>query len=251
MRIFRNQTAEDHAVVGEQEDLADEVARRFRGRLLRFRLEDRGEEGASVRLGRVLVRLGGRHRLLCATGDLALPGPHNQANALAALSLLAPLDLPEEGLIASLRHFGGLPHRLERIASIAGVQYVNDSKATNTDSLATALHAFESPLILLAGGRGKGQDFGPLAEAIRSRCRRVVLFGEAADAIRTAWGRDLCEIVKDLATAVERAQGIAHTGEIVLLSPACASFDQFRNYEERGDCFRRLVHQLARDEEDQ
>ena len=250
MRIFRNQTEEDCAVVGEQEDLAGEVARRFRCRLLRFRLEDRGEEGASIREGRLLVRLGGVERILCGAGELSLPGAHNRSNALAALALLAPLGLPEDGLNDSLRRFPGLPHRLETIASVAGVRYVNDSKATNTDSLMTALHAYDVALILLAGGRGKQQDFRPLAGTVRERCRTVVLFGEAAGEIRAAWGGELCEVVADLAEATRRARDLARPGEIVLLSPACASFDQFRNYEERGERFRYLVRELARDMED-
>jgi UDP-N-acetylmuramoylalanine--D-glutamate ligase len=241
MRIFRNQTATDHAVLGEQEDLASEVARRFAPRLLRFRAEDRGEEGAFLRGERIVVRFEGRELLLCGAGDLSLPGGHNRANALAALALLAPLDLPVDGLLASLTRFEGLAHRLEPAGTIGGIRYVNDSKATNTASLATALAAFASPLVLLAGGRGKGQDFGVVAESVQERCRAVILFGESAEVIRAAWGTQLCEVVADLAAAVDHAASIARPGEIVLLSPGCASFDQFRDYEHRGDDFRRFV----------
>lgn len=245
MRVFRNQTPADHAVIGEDDDIAAEVSRRFRARLLRFRLQDRGEEGTFARDGHIGYRLGGVERSLMPAVELSLPGRHNIANALAALALVAPLGLPEEGLLASLRTFPGLPHRLELVGEIGGVRYVNDSKATNTDSTAIALDAFEAPLILLAGGRDKGQDFRPLAEQVRRRCRRVFLFGESAASIQGQWGSDLCVVVADMATALDQAAGIAARGEVVLLSPACASFDQFKNYEDRGDRFRELVRGRA------
>lgn len=241
MRLFANQTPEDHAVLGPDDDLAREVHRRFRPRLLRFRRDDRGEEGTFIRDGRIGLRSDGGESLLCGAGELSLPGPHNQENALAALALVSPLDLPPDALVESMRRFPGLPHRLERIAEIDGVLFVNDSKATNVDSLATALEAFEAPLLLLAGGRDKGQDFRDIGTRVRSRCRRVYLFGESAERIRGQWGGDLCERHDDLPSALRAASADARRGEIVLLSPACASFDQFRNYEERGDRFRDLV----------
>ncbi len=173
MRIFENQSSDQHAVIGEQDDLAEEVARRFRSRILRFRLEDRGEEGAFARDGDLGVRLEGRETILCRAEELSLPGPHNRANALAALALVAPTGLPTDGLIASLKTFPGLPHRLERVATIDAVLYVNDSKATNTDSLSVALESFGAPLILLAGGRDKGQDFRPLAEHLEAAARSI------------------------------------------------------------------------------
>jgi UDP-N-acetylmuramoylalanine--D-glutamate ligase len=245
MRIFRNQTSADHAVIGEDDDIAAEIRRRFRPRILRFRLADRGEEGTFIRDGRIGIRLGGSERSLCPAANLSLPGRHNQANALAALALVAPLGLPDDGLLASLSGFPGLAHRLEKVGEIQGVRYVNDSKATNTDSTAIALEAFEEPLILLAGGRDKGQDFRPLAARVRRRCRRVLLFGESAVSIQAQWGADLCEVVPDLGAALDRASAIASPGEIVLLSPACASFDQFQNYEERGERFRELVRERS------
>jgi UDP-N-acetylmuramoylalanine--D-glutamate ligase len=246
MRVFANQTRDDIAVVGEQDDLAVEVASRFPPRLLRFRLEDRGEEGAFQRAGRIGRRFKGLETILCGADQVSLPGPHNTANAMAALALLAPLDLPDEGLIESIRTFPGLAHRLEKCGTIRGVLYVNDSKATNLDSLSIALDAWgDAPLILLAGGRDKAQDFRPLAQKVRGRCRRVLLFGESKNTIRSQWGDDLCETRETMADAIDRAGEIAMAGEIVLLSPACASFDQFRDYEDRGDQFRALIRDRA------
>lgn len=246
MRIFKNQTPDDIAIVGEQNDIADEIRARYRPQLLRFRLQDAGEEGTFRREERLGRRFRGRETILCRSDQLSLPGPHNVANALAALALVAPLDLPDEGLVESLRRFPGLPHRLERCGTIRGILYVNDSKATNTDSLSTALDAWGgSSLILLAGGRDKGQDFRPLAHKVRLRCRSVCLFGESKDLIRSQWGEDICETFDTMADAIDHASAIAEPGEIVLLSPACASFDQFKDYEERGDSFRELVRSLA------
>lgn len=244
MRIFENQTDSQHAVLGEQDDLADEIKRRARSRILRFRLTDRGEQGTFVRGGRLGIRFAGKETMLCTEGELSLPGPHNRANALAALAIVSPLAPPADGLVRSLTTFAGLPHRLERVAMIDSVLYVNDSKATNTDSLRVALDAFDAPLILLAGGRDKGQDFRPLADHVRKRCRRVLLFGESATSIRSQWGVDLCEELPDMPSAIQRARALAGPGEIVLLSPACASFDQFANYEQRGDRFREFVRGL-------
>lgn len=248
MRMFARQSSADYAVLGEQEDLASEVAARFRPRVLRFLFEDRGHEGAFVRSGTIITRFEGVEREYVPVGELSLPGPHNVANAMAALCLLLPLGVPTEVAREGLRRFPGLEHRLERVAVSHGVTYVNDSKATNTDSLVTALRAFTSPLLLLAGGRDKGQDFSPLRELVRSRSKRVLLFGESEETIRRAWGEDLCDLCGDMATALKHARETAEQGDTVLLSPACASFDQFRDYEDRGRQFRRLVIELVQHE---
>jgi UDP-N-acetylmuramoylalanine--D-glutamate ligase len=246
MRLFMNQRQNDHAVLGEQEDIVEEVDRRFEMSILRFLQKDRGYDGAFLRDGMIVSRYLGVEENLMPASDLALPGPHNLANALAAICLLLPMGLRHVDMTQSLRTFSGLPHRLERVASLEGVLYVNDSKATNTDSLETALHAFKAPLILLAGGRDKGQDFRPLRDLVRRRCRSVLLFGECEAALREAWGADLCRLNGDLAAALRRARIEAVTGDIVLLSPACASFDQFRDYEDRGNQFRELVQAVMK-----
>jgi UDP-N-acetylmuramoylalanine--D-glutamate ligase len=147
---------------------------------------------------------------------------------------------------SGLASFPGVPHRLERVATVDGVPYINDSKATNVPSTLMALRAFGGGIHLIAGGTGKEQDFRPLAAAVDERCRAVYLIGAAADEIAaTLEDVDVpVQLAGDLSCAVALARGSARPGDTVLLSPACASFDQYRDFEERGDHFRSLVEAL-------
>jgi len=181
-------------------------------------------------------------------GTVRLRGRHNLANAGAARAVAEARGIPEEAVAEALSTFAGVPHRLEEVAVIGGVTYVNDSKATNVASAIVALESFEEPVHLIAGGDdAKGEDFTPLRPLIKERCRAVYLIGEAAPRIKAAIGAGIRPVHEcgDLATAVATAAKRAFPGEVVLLSPACASYDQFRNFEERGDRFRELVKALA------
>lgn len=185
------------------------------------------------------------HRRLLPCAELALVGRHNYANALAALALAAALGVVPEQVAPALRTFSGLPHRLQKVASFGGVDWYNDSKATNLDSLQAALAAFDRPCVLLAGGRGKQDDLRRAAASVARRTRALVLFGEAAEAMADAWGAgaQVC-IEPDMAAAVARAAALARPGDSVLLSPGCASFDQYDNFEARGDDFVAQVRAL-------
>jgi UDP-N-acetylmuramoylalanine--D-glutamate ligase len=174
-----------------------------------------------------------------------IPGAHNRENAAAAVSAARAVGLAEEAIVKALRAFTGVPHRLEPVAEGNGVRYVNDSKATNVAAALRALAAYDVPVLLIAGGRGKGESFEPLARAAAGRVRRAYLIGETADALGEALGDVPHEQSGDLETAVRAAAAEARAGEIVLLSPACASYDQFRDFEERGDEFRRLAREVA------
>jgi len=186
-----------------------------------------------------LVR--GAERVWPADG-LSLPGAHNRANALAALALVDAAGVPLDQAAPGLGSFRGLPHRMQWVASRDGVDWYNDSKGTNVGATAAALAGMERPVVLIAGGEGKGADFTPLAEVVAGRARAVVLFGRDAPLIADALADSApVEVVADLATAVERAAALARTGDCVVLSPACASFDQFRDYAERGEAFVRAV----------
>jgi UDP-N-acetylmuramoylalanine--D-glutamate ligase len=173
--------------------------------------------------------------------QIALRGLHNRANAMAAAAVCLARGLPAEAVRAALRTFAGVEHRLEDVATVGGVLYVNDSKATNVDSTLVALAAFEAPVHLILGGQGKGQDFTVLRAPVAERCAAVYLIGEDAAVIGAAVGGEPCAT---LARAVEAAAAAARPGEVVLLSPACASFDQFADFEARGRAFKELV--LAR-----
>lgn len=182
---------------------------------------------------------------LLPRAGLPLLGDHNVENALAAVLAADAAGVSRQALAAGLGSFRPPPHRLEPIRETNGVLWINDSKATNVASASAALRAMDRPYIWLAGGRGKGELFAPLAPDLAGRCRRVIAFGETAVVLAAAL-RDTVpvEVVATLHHAVARARALADAGDAVLLSPACASFDQFRHFEHRGDEFRQLVQQL-------
>ena len=193
---------------------------------------------------------------LCLGGDMLMPqsalpvaGLHNAANALAALALTHALGLPMEALLRGLVHFKGLPHRVEKVAEIEGVTYYDDSKGTNVGATEAALYGMgRRRAVVILGGDGKGQNFSPLKNAVEANARAVLLIGRDAQLIAAAI--EGCGVetypVASLQEAVEEAQRLAHSGDAVLLSPACASFDMFRNYIHRADVFIEAVEQLAK-----
>jgi UDP-N-acetylmuramoylalanine--D-glutamate ligase len=180
---------------------------------------------------------------LLAVDEIRLRGLHNRANAMAAAAVTLARGVPDDAVADALRSFAGVAHRLEEIAERDGVLYVNDSKATNVDSTLAALASFDGGIHLIAGGRAKGASFDPLREPIAERCRAVYLIGEAADAIGASLEGAGVELqhAGDLEHAVASARAAARPGDVVLLSPACASYDQYSDFEARGEHFRRLV----------
>lgn len=183
---------------------------------------------------------------LMPVSELSLPGRHNLANALASVALASALDVPRDAMLQVLRSFPGLPHRCELVGTHEQVRWVNDSKATNVGASIAALNGLgaEASLILIAGGRDKGADFRGLRSAVSASCTAVFLIGEAASDIADALGDAAkTQIVGSLDKAVKLAAAEAVAGQIVLFSPACASFDQFANYTARGDAFRTLVRE--------
>lgn len=186
----------------------------------------------------------GDERLL-AQRELRIFGLHNAANALAAMALADAAGIPRAAQLEALRRFGGLPHRCQFVAERGGVQYFNDSKGTNVGSTLAALLGLPAPIVWLGGGQGKGQSFAELRPALAQKGRAAVLFGEDAAAIeREVLGALPVYREPDLRTALRRARGLAQPGDRVLLSPACASFDQFRNYVDRGEQFAAAVREL-------
>jgi UDP-N-acetylmuramoylalanine--D-glutamate ligase len=182
---------------------------------------------------------------LLPRAELELRGTHNEANALAALALTEKLTTDRAAALGVLRTFAGLPHRCQLVAERHGVAYIDDSKGTNVGATLAALNGFTGPLVLIAGGRGKGQDMAPLASGARGKLRAAVLIGEAADAIAAVLA-PLCPVTRaaSMADAVAKAAGLAARGDIVLLSPACASQDMFKDYKQRGDLFARAAREL-------
>ncbi len=183
---------------------------------------------------------------------LRVPGRHNAANALAAMALCRAVGLPYAPMLEALRAFAGLPHRMQPVAELGGVVFYNDSKGTNVGATAAALSGLDQPCVLLAGGDGKGQDFRLLAPSVRARARAVVLFGRDREALATALADTGVKLIRaeTLEQAVRIAYAAALPGDAVLLSPACASYDMFRDYRARGEEFTRLARQLAHQAKD-
>jgi UDP-N-acetylmuramoylalanine--D-glutamate ligase len=246
LRLFRHQKEDDFAFFGSDEALARYARPRLRSRWGRFVCTDLGEEGSFLRDDDLWLRFGKRELRLLSRSALSIPGPHNLENALAASACAFALGAEVPEIARSLASFRGLPHRLEPVGEIQGVRFVNDSKATNTDSLAVALRSFDRPVILIAGGRDKGQDFRPLRDTVEHATDLVLLIGEATSVLERDWEGVRMQRAASLEEAVEAALRRAGAGQVVLLSPACASFDMFRNYEDRGDRFREIVRRLER-----
>ena len=244
-RIFENQQAGDVAVANERDPRALAAARSTRGEVITFGFGPRAPMAARDD-GEVLRWTGPsgdpeRYLIRCR----ALRGRHNRENAMAAVACARIMGVPGPTVQRGLDEFPGLPHRLERVAERGGVEWVNDSKATNVDSTMVGLAAFPAnrpSVVLLLGGRGKKAPYAPLRPLFPGRVKALLTLGEDGPAIERELG-DLVytESCGDLATAVSRAAQLTAPGDVVLLSPACASYDQFRDYQERGEAFRRLA----------
>ena len=203
--------------------------------------------GAFVRDGWVVVRDGGDERRILPVSEIKLPGLHNRENVLAAAAAARILGVAPSRIRASVRGFRGLEHRLEPVATVRGVSFINDSKATTVDATLKALAGFTRPVVLILGGKDKGSDFRPLRKAVRRGVKAVVLVGSAREKIREALAGTVPLLEAETYPEVVRtARAAAAPGDIVLLAPACTSWDMFRNFEERGRVFKREVRRLAR-----
>jgi UDP-N-acetylmuramoylalanine--D-glutamate ligase len=170
----------------------------------------------------------------------------NVENAMAAIAAARRIGVPPEAVRGALEAFPGLPHRVEFVRRVRDVSWFNDSKGTNVGAVLKCLEGFSEPVVLIAGGKDKGIDFRPLREPLRRKARAAVLFGEARGRMeRELSGASPLAVVETLDEAVRKAAGLARPGDVVILSPACSSFDQFRNFEERGQAFRKAVKELA------
>lgn len=247
--IFRNQGPGDVVIYNRDDELVrkyvEEAAEEQGFRALAITQEGVPSRGAGVEDGHLILRVGGEERLM-HRDELALRGQHNLYNSLAAAVSARVMDM-ESGVVRdSLADFEGVPHRLESVATVDGVEYVNDSKATNANAVWYALESFDRPVVLIAGGRDKGNDYTDLKPLVRDGVRAVVAIGESADKVYRELGEEAEERTRAdaLEDALVQAQRFAQSGDVVLLSPACSSFDMFEDYEDRGNTFRRLVETL-------
>ncbi len=247
-RLFANQTEEDFAIINRDDEEAMRASHRARSRKLFFSVRGKVDEGAFVEGQRVVVRVGGESKEVFLTEDLRIRGPHNLANSLAAALAATALGFSPEAIRDGVKAFRGLEHRLESVAKVGGVEFINDSKATNLDSLRTALEATESRVILIAGGRDKGADFREVSSLVKDRVDAVIAIGEARQKVKDAFASITKVKFSDtLEGAVREAFRQAGRSGIVLLSPGCASYDMFTDFEHRGRVFKDAVLKLKQE----
>ena len=240
-RLFANQQGEDFCVLNADDAGVAAMADGVRSAVHWFSLKGPVQDGLWSSDGAILER----DRHVADVKDILLPGRHNLSNVLAALSMMRAGGFDWSRTLKGLRNFRGVEHRIEFVVKRDGVSYYNDSKSTNLDSLRVALESFESPLILIAGGQGKGADYGILRDLVRRRVKQLILLGEDTPLMETAFG-DVVPVARanSMEEAVQRAAVLAKDGDNVLLSPACASFDMFDNFEHRGRAFKKCVRKL-------
>ncbi len=244
VRIFANQNSEDTAVLNSDDPLVMRFAGRLQAKKVLFSLKDKLDEGAFSNGRTIFLRRGGKEEKY-SLAKTPLKGIHNVENMMAAISAARTFGCSKKAIQNTLNRFQGLEHRLEFVREIEGVRFYDDSKGTNVGSVVKSLQSFSEPVILIAGGKDKNGDLSPLGELIRKRVKHLILIGEAKERMnRELGGLTDTVIAKSLEEAVLLAHRRAKAGEVVLLSPACSSFDMFKDYKERGRIFKEAVKNL-------
>lgn len=249
-RLFENQNEADIAVLNQDDPAVSKMAFKLRSKALYFSRLGQVENGACVENGKVMFVSGGVKKPVCDADMILIPGPHNLENALAATAMAASLGVPLAVIRHTLQSFTGVEHRIERVRVFQGVVYINDSKGTNVDSTVKAVQSMKSPTVMILGGYDKHTDFLPLCREIAGSgmIQDVVLIGQTAQQIQHSLeevGYARISRAYSMQEAIDKARALAKPGGNVLLSPACASFDMFRDYEHRGQVFKELVNQLS------
>jgi len=244
-RIFDNQQPSDFAVLNEDDSTCLTLGERTRAQVFWFSRKKEVKQGAWVRNGQVLFRDASGQREIMMVSEIPLKGAHNVENVLAGVCAGALMGSTPELIRKAVRDFKAVEHRLEYVATVKGVEYYDDSKATNVDATIKALESFPANIHLILGGKDKGSDYTVLNDLLRHRVKRVYTIGAAAEKIESHI-KGTTDIVhaETLDNAVRRAAAVAKAGDIVLLAPACASFDQFQSYNHRGRVFKEVVHSL-------
>ncbi len=248
-RIFRNQTNADTAVLNADDETTRSWADGLRAQTVCFSLRRELDRGVFLRSGNeIVLRDGGAEQVLMQRNEIPLPGLHNVENVMAAFAVVIACGAHFDSMRETVKNFRAVEHRLEFAAEVGGIRFYNDSKATNVDAALKALEAFadtKGRIVLILGGRGKGASYAPLAPHLRARGRALILIGEDADRIESELGNDAAVVrAADMGDAVRRAHAATQTGDIVLLAPACASFDMFTSYEHRGREFKKAVKEM-------
>jgi UDP-N-acetylmuramoylalanine--D-glutamate ligase len=244
-QIFENQRSEDVLIYNADDEWTKRTVSHAKSRKIAFSIYQQLNEGAFVENEKLVTSIGGVKTGIIDVNKIFIKGKHNLYNSMAAVLAGQLFGIESVSLRSTLETFEGVEHRLEFVREINNVRYYNDSKATNVDSVWYALQAFKEPIVLLLGGRDKGNDYSRLVELVKKQVKAIVAIGESADKVEQAF-RNTVRITKAVTMdeAVAAAHSLAQSGDMVLLSPACASFDWFKNYEHRGQVFKELVKNL-------
>ena len=244
-RIFENQEGSDFAVLNADDPTCVAMAKRTKAQVFWFSRQKEVERGTWVRDGDILFRDGTGQREVLQVSEIPLKGAHNLENVLAAVCAGALMGCTPEKIRQAVHDFKAVEHRLEFVATVGGVDYYNDSKATNVDATIKALESFPGNIHLILGGKDKGSDYTVLNDLIRQRVKRIYTIGAAAAKIESQVKGAEVVHAETLENAIRKAHAVAKSGDVVLLAPACASFDQFKSYEHRGRLFKEIVQGLA------
>ncbi len=244
-RILENQQSTDLAVLNADDPTCVAMAARTKAQVFWFSRRKEVQQGAWVLDGNILFRDGAEQREIMLVSEIPLKGAHNLENVLAAVCAGALMACAPEKIRQAVREFKAVEHRLEYVATIRGVDYYNDSKATNVDATIKALESFPANIHLIVGGKDKGSDYTLLNDLLRQRGKRVYTIGAAAAKIESQIKGVEVVHADTLESALRKANAVAEPGDVVLLAPACASFDQFKNYEQRGQVFKEIVRTLS------
>lgn len=244
-RIFKNLKEDDFAVYNYDDEIVQPYAESLNVIKLPFSVVERLSCGAFIEDEYIVLSYKNKKEKILKMKDLKLRGIHNVYNSLAAALAARAMEVRNEIIRESLQSFEGVEHRLEFVREINGVKFINDSKATNVNSLWYALESFDEPIILIAGGRDKGNDYSKVYDLVKKKVKLIIAIGESKEKIYNEF-KNLTEVVKvdSMEEAVRKSYEEAKPGDVVLLSPACASFDMFRDYEHRGEVFKKLVNEL-------
>ena len=248
--IFKNQREQDFLILNADNELTYRLSQNSKANVIFFSREKELDKGVFVVGENIVIKEYGKpYEILCKTKDLKIPGKHNLENALAAIAIAFWAGIPKEMIIKTLKEFKGVEHRIEFVAEFEGVRFINDSKGTNPDATIRAIEAVQEPIVLIAGGMDKGNDFDELIRAFKGKVKHMVVLGEVAQRIKDTAEKNgfvHVTVVKKMDEAVEEAVKIAQKGDTVLLSPACASWDMYPNFEVRGRHFKECVEKIRR-----
>jgi len=244
-RIYENQNKNDYLILNKDNKSVTQYLADHESKSFYFSLSEEQNNGCYFTGENVIFKQDSKETFRCLRNDINIRGEHNLANAMAVICAAKVFNLPNEGIIKGLQTFESVEHRLELVRQINGVKYINDSKATNVDSVWYALKSFDEPILLILGGQDKGNDYEQIKPLVLEKVKKIYAIGTSAEKIFNFFHHDVkVEIEKTMEDAVKSSSKEAKSGDVVLLSPACASFDMFNNYEHRGKVFKEAVNNL-------